>query len=124
MRNNLHSNSKAILKTIIIRCAVEIDAIEVSYRSQLNYMIPPKSCPPHSPFSNMLIQHTLLPQCIFRTGQGDQRSGLFGGGGGKEHTFRLYEGERSVRIEGKVANVVERLQFFTNMNRKCLSLSN
>ncbi|RYP75021.1 hypothetical protein DL771_002669 [Monosporascus sp. 5C6A] len=83
MLSNLESPSKAILKTIIIRCGRQIDAVE----------------------------------CIFHTAHGDKRSGRFGGYGGTEHTFALYEGERIVKVKGYASAHIDSLQFITNTNR-------
>ncbi|RYP86364.1 hypothetical protein DL769_000748 [Monosporascus sp. CRB-8-3] len=83
MLSNLESPSKAILKTIIIRCARQIDAVE----------------------------------CIYRTAHGDKRSGRFGGYGGTEHTFALYEGERIVKVKGYASAHMDSLQFVTNTNK-------
>ncbi|RYP14605.1 hypothetical protein DL765_006276 [Monosporascus sp. GIB2] len=83
MLSNLESPSKAILKTIIIRCGRQIDAVE----------------------------------CIFHTAHGDKRSGRFGGYGGTEHTFALYEGERIVKVKGRASAHIDSLQFITNTNR-------
>ncbi|RYP47663.1 hypothetical protein DL768_006316 [Monosporascus sp. mg162] len=83
MLSNLESPSKAILKTIIIRCGTQVDAVE----------------------------------CIFHTAHGDKRSGRFGGYGGTEHIFALYEGERIVKVKGYASAHIDSLQFTTNTNR-------
>lgn len=61
-------------------------------------------------------------ECIFKLPDGREFStGRKGGGGGGEQIFTLNENERIIRVEGRGASRIDRVQFFTNQNRTSLA---
>lgn len=62
---------------------------------------------------------TYTKQCQY---YGDKWSGRKGGNGGSEHEFKLDDDERIIRVQGRAAERIDQLQFFTNKGSETTAL--